>query len=198
VTVSTCGDVRVLHGVVAAALLIGSALSVGCPDTTDPRVEFLDGWLEGHAPRLSAGSRGRVVDALLESEDATGVDAFLLLAVIEEESRYDPSARSRRGARGLTQLLPETARDVAARAGVVWSGPDDLSDPATNVRLGAAYLAEMKEQFGPWTTALSAYHSGPTRIRRIEKGGGRIPTGYSSSVLRRHRRIHEAFNEPRP
>jgi len=198
VTVPVSRDGRALHAVVAAALLIGAALSVGCPDTTDPRIDFLDGWLEGHAPLLSAGSRGRVVDALLESEDATGVDAFLLLAVIEEESRYDPSARSRRGARGLMQLLPETARDLAARAGVVWSGPDDLNDPATNVRLGAAYLAEMKEQFGAWATALSAYHTGPTRIRRIERSGGRIPTGYSSNVLRRHRRIHDTFNEPKP
>ena len=180
--------------VATAGALLAGALSLSCPDTTDPRIEFVYGWLEDHAPLLSEGSRGAVVDALLESEKATDVDAFLLLAVIEEESRYDPSARSRKGARGLMQVRPETARDAAARAEIAWSGPEDLNDPATNVRIGAAYLAEMKEQFGHWMTALSAYHSGPTRIRRIKRRGGKVPSGYSSSVLRRHRRIHEAFN----
>jgi len=179
-------------------MLVVVVLSIGCADTSDPRIEFLDGWLGDHAPRLSKRSRRAVVDVLLESEQATGVDAFLLLAVIEEESRYDPSARSRKGARGLMQVRPETARNAAARAGIAWSGPEALHDPATNVRIGAAYLAEMKEQFGPWKAALSAYHSGPTRIRRIQRRGGRVPSGYSSSVLGRHRRIHEAFNGSEP
>jgi soluble lytic murein transglycosylase len=181
----------------AGALLAG-ALSLSCPDTTDPRIGFLHGWLEEHAPLLSRTSREAVVDVLLESEVATEVDAFLLLAVIEEESRYDPSARSRKGARGLMQVRPETARDAAARAGITWSGPESLNDPETNVRIGAAYLAEMKDQFGPWSTALSAYHSGPTRIHGIKRSGGKVPSGYSSSVLRRHRRIHEAFDGSKP
>jgi soluble lytic murein transglycosylase len=182
----------------AAVMLIAAFLFTGCPDTRDPRIEFLAGWLDAHAPRLRAGSRRQVVKTLIESETSTNVDPFLLLAVIEEESRYDPSARSRKGARGLMQLRPETAKHIAARAGIVWSGPEDLYDPATNVRLGAIYLAEMKKRFGRWKTALAAYHSGPTRIRRIEKRGGKIPTGYASSVLRRHRRIHEAYDESKP
>jgi soluble lytic murein transglycosylase-like protein len=178
--------------------LIVTMVSVGCPDTTDRRIGFLDGWLEDHAPLIDAESRSAVVGVLLESEKKTGVDAFLLLAVIEEESAYDPSARSRRGARGLTQIVPETGRDVAFRIGVHWTGPESLNDPATNVRIGAAYLAEMKEEFGPWPEALAAYHSGPTRIRRIEKSGGKIPSGYASSVLARHRRIHEAYESSAP
>jgi len=177
----------------AAVIWMAVVLSIGCPDTSDPRIEFLDGWLGDHAPRLSKRSRRAIVDVLLESEQATGVDAFLVLAVIEEESRYDPRARSRKGARGLMQVRVETARNAAARSGIAWSGPDALNDPVTNVRIGTAYLAEMKEQFGPWNKALSAYHSGPTRIRRIERRGGKIPSGYSSRVLKRHRRIHEAY-----
>jgi soluble lytic murein transglycosylase-like protein len=176
-----------------ATALIVATLSVGCPDTTDPRIGFLESWLEEHAPLIDAKARTAVVDALLDSEAKTGVDAFLLLAVIEEESRYDPSARSRRGARGLTQIVPDTGSDVAFRNGITWSGPESLNDPPTNVRIGAAYLAELKEKFGPWPSALAAYHSGPTRIRRIERSGGKIPGGYASSVLERHRRIHDAY-----
>jgi soluble lytic murein transglycosylase-like protein len=172
---------------------IAAILLAGCPDTTDPRIAFLEGWLEERAPRIDAESRGEVVSALLESEATAEVDAFLLVALIEEESRYDPSARSRRGARGLTQVVPATGRDVAFRIGIHWSGPEALYDPADSVRIGAAYLAELKEEFGPWPDALAAYHSGPTRIRRIKNSGGRVPSGYASSVLERHRRIHEAY-----
>lgn len=175
-------------------VLILVASTAGCPDTTDPRIEFLGRWLDERAPLLSSAARGGVVDALLESETATGIDAFLLLAVIEEESRYDPEARSRKGARGLMQVRPETARGAAARAGIAWEGPEILYDPAKNVRIGATYLARMKERFGHWNKALAAYHSGPTRIRKIESRGGRIPKGYASSVLRRHRQIHDAYN----
>lgn len=181
---------------VTTAVVIAMVSSAGCPDTRDPRIEFLDRWLEEHAPLLDSAARGRVVDALLESESASGIDAFLLLAVMEEESRYDPEARSRKGARGLMQLQPETARAAADRAGITWDGPEILHDPADNVRIGAAYLSKMKARFGHWNKALAAYHSGPTKIRRIERRGGRIPTGYASSVLKRHRRIHDAYNNP--
>jgi hypothetical protein len=176
-----------------AAVLIAAGLSSGCPDTSDPRIGFLDGWLAEHAPRLTSTSRERVVDVLIESELATGIDAFLLLAVMEEESRYDPGARSHKGARGLMQLRPETARSTAASEGIPWSGPEALDDPGKNVRIGAAYLAQMREQFGHWKKALAAYHWGPTRIRRIQRRGGRIPERYSTRVLERHRQIHDAY-----
>jgi soluble lytic murein transglycosylase len=134
-----------------------------------------------------------VTRALLDAESETGTDAFLLLAVIEEESRYDPSARSPKGARGLMQLQPATARSVATGAGIPWTGPRDLDDPAFNVRVGAIYLADLKSQFGSWEAALSAYHTGPTRIRRILRRGGKIPTAYASRVMRRHLQLREAY-----
>jgi soluble lytic murein transglycosylase-like protein len=179
-------------------VLLAAVSWAGCVDGTGRKAGFLDQWLEDRAPRLSARSRKVIVTALLDSEKKTGTDAFLLLAVIEEESQYDPSARSRKGAWGLMQLQPATARGVAAREGIAWSGRRDLEDSARNVRLGAAYLAELKEQFGSWERALGAYNAGPTRIRRIERRGGRIPTRYSSRVLRRHQRIAEAFGKNEP
>jgi soluble lytic murein transglycosylase-like protein len=175
------------------SVLIVALASAGCLLEVDPRKGFLDDWLETHAPLLGARSRGAVVRSLIDSEKSTGADAFLVLAVIEQESRYDPRARSPKGARGLMQLLPETASHVAERELVHWSGPGDLDDPSKSVRIGAAYLAELKQQFGSWKIALSAYHSGPTRIRRITRRGGRVPTRYASRVLERRRRIDEAF-----
>jgi soluble lytic murein transglycosylase-like protein len=178
----------------AAGLLIALGAVWGCEARSDPRLGFLEAWLEQRAPRLGGKARADVARALLAAETETGTDAFLLLAVVEEESRYDPSASSPRGARGLMQLRPETARGVASRSSVRWTGARDLDDPATNVRLGAVYLAEMKRQFGDWSIALSAYHNGPTKIRRIQRRGRKVPTGYASRVLRRQRQIHDAFD----
>lgn len=94
------------------------------------------------------------------------VDPALVLAVIAVESRGDPEAVSSAGARGLMQLLPPTAREMAAWLGDAPPEGDDLFDPAVNVRLGTAYLREQLDTFGEKEAlALAAYHAGPRRVR---------------------------------
>jgi soluble lytic murein transglycosylase-like protein len=181
--------------IVRAATTLLIVLAAGCPmPRPEPKAEFLHGWLEQHAVRLPASQRTPVVDALLQSEEAYAVDALFLLAVMEEESRYDPRARSRKGARGLMQLRPTTAREVAREHGLEAS----IDDPAINVVLGAAYLAELKTRFGTWETALAAYNYGPRRIRQLQSRGSRIPTAYASRVRERHRRVREAYRRASP
>lgn len=90
-----------------------------------------------------------------------GLDPALVLAVIQAESSGRPRAVSRAGARGLMQLMPATADDVARRHGIRLRGPDDLFDPALNVRLGALYLASLKRVFGDDPRLyLAAYNAG--------------------------------------
>ena len=69
------------------------------------------------------------------------VDPLLVAAVVREESSFNPLARSRVGARGLMQLMPDTARPLARARGMDFRDGDMLDDPAANVELGAAYLA---------------------------------------------------------
>src|SRR5687768_5007251 len=73
-----------------------------------------------------------------EAADQYRLDGLLLAAVVKAESGFDPRAVSPRGARGLMQLMPETA----ARYGAV-----ELSDPRANVRAGARYLRDLLEQY---------------------------------------------------
>lgn len=91
-----------------------------------------------------------------------GLDPSLVLAIIEAESGGRPYARSRSGALGLMQLMPRTAREVAEQHGIDYDDPDDLFDPALNVRLGTLYLARLRRQFDddPWLY-LAAYNAGP-------------------------------------
>jgi soluble lytic murein transglycosylase-like protein len=93
-----------------------------------------------------------------------GIEAALLHAVIEVESGYDPKAVSKRGAAGLMQLMPETAKRY---------GVEDVFDPADNLRGGAQYLAELLNMFDhDLRLALAAYNAGENAVLKY---GRQIP-----------------------
>ncbi len=90
----------------------------------------------------------------------------LLHALIRQESAFDVRARSRAGARGLMQLMPATARQVASKLKVKGHSTARLtSDPHHNVALGSAYLESMLARYeGSMIMALAAYNAGPHRV----------------------------------
>jgi peptidoglycan lytic transglycosylase len=93
------------------------------------------------------------------------VDPLLVSAVVREESSYNPLVRSRVGARGLMQLMPDTARPLARARGMDFRDGDLLDDPAANVELGAAYLGWLVREFGEARLAVAAYNAGPNRVK---------------------------------
>ncbi|MGM0565108.1 MAG: transglycosylase SLT domain-containing protein [Pseudomonadota bacterium] len=96
------------------------------------------------------------------SHDA-GIDKHWARAVMRRESAYNPEARSSANARGLMQLLPSTAREVARRQGLATS--PDLFLPEDNIRLGTAYLSYLKgRMMGSEVLATAAYNAGPERV----------------------------------
>jgi peptidoglycan lytic transglycosylase len=99
------------------------------------------------------------------SAQRAGIDPFLVSAVVREESSYNPQARSRVGARGLMQLMPETARPMARVRGLAFQEGELLDDPAANIELGSAYLGGLVRDFGDARLAVAAYNAGPTRVR---------------------------------
>ncbi len=95
---------------------------------------------------------------------AANIDPFLLLAVVREESRYDPVVISPARAVGLAQLLPTTAQAMTADPTM---SVQRLKDPATNLLLGAKYIRLQLDRFnGDVRLALSAYNAGPGAARR--------------------------------
>lgn len=101
--------------------------------------------------------------AVQDSAERHGVDPSLVAAVIKSESNWVSTARSGAGAEGLMQLMPATARELADRGIVDGSvyDPDDLSDPATNIEYGTAYLATLLDSAGSTDRAVAAYNAGP-------------------------------------
>jgi soluble lytic murein transglycosylase len=92
------------------------------------------------------------------------LDPALLAAVIYQESKFRSNARSDRGAIGLMQLLPETAKGIATRTGGSKFQVSDLYDPEINVRYGAWYLRHLIERYGDERTALAAYNAGQANV----------------------------------
>lgn len=88
----------------------------------------------------------------------------LALAIARRESEFDPRVVSGVGARGLMQVMPATAKEVAGQIGVAYDRGRLLSDGAYNARLGVAYLAGLQRQFGNSPVQIAAgYNAGPSR-----------------------------------
>jgi soluble lytic murein transglycosylase-like protein len=115
--------------------------------------------------RPIVNQRAVLYDALIEQESAANaVDPNLVRAVIQAESAFNPWARSRKGAMGLMQLMPATARDYGVR---------NPYDPVENIRAGVAYLKRLLVRFADNVElALAAYNAGP---KAVEKYGTAVP-----------------------
>lgn len=96
------------------------------------------------------------------------LDPLLVLALMRQESMFDPEARSIANARGLMQLLPSTAERIANRLGAP-GAQSELYDPDTNVALGTAYLEQLLARYGgDRTKALAAYNGGENAVAKWE------------------------------
>ena len=97
----------------------------------------------------------------------------LILAVIRQESEFDPKAHSHAGARGMMQLMTYTAKLVAKQADLPYVKSRLKSDPNYNIKLGSFYLSTLLEQYeGSYPFALAAYNAGPKRVRYWRKING--------------------------
>lgn len=142
--------------------------------------------LEARAPALSAAGRAEVAGELARAKTEQGLSAWLLLALMEQESGLRPRAVGPRGSIGLMQIRPFVAADVAHRHELIYSGAHDLSDPLVNVRIGIAFLSELRDEFGDVELALAAYHIGPTRLRARLRRGRRPRGPYVRRVMARY------------
>jgi len=108
----------------------------------------------------------RYQDVVLAQAAQTGIAPEWIFGVIRQESVFAPAVVSRSGALGLMQLMPPTAAEVATRLGRPVPTRQELTDPAVNIVLGSAYLAQMWNLFQHAALATAAYNAGPGRVRQ--------------------------------
>jgi soluble lytic murein transglycosylase-like protein len=117
---------------------------------------------EEAVPSFRGRYRGEYLAVAKAAAAKYAVPEDLFLRLVQQESGWNPNAKSNKGATGLAQLMPGTA----ARLGV------DIDDPQQNLEGGARYLRLMYDKFGTWRLALAAYNAGPAAV---EKHGGVPP-----------------------
>ncbi|MFA0758399.1 MAG: hypothetical protein PVTTEEND_001772 [Candidatus Fervidibacter sp.] len=121
---------------------------------------------------------------VIQTAQRYGVDPTLALAVAKAESDFNPLARSPKGAMGVMQLMPETAKSL---------GVTDPFNPAQNIEGGIRYLRQLLERFnGQVTLAVAAYNAGPTAVARY---GGVPPYPETQTFLRRVLAYWQTFRE---
>jgi len=170
------------------------------PDPPAPALEHAERVLRERARGLSSRERQGVARELRRAQSEHGLDTLLLLALIDQESRFDARARGPKGSLGLMQVRPFVGKDVARRLGIPWKGANTLFDPVLNVRIGSAYLAEVKRMYDQNHLALAAYNMGPYRVKRLIASGQPPRSRYAALVLEGYaalqRRFHPALGPP--
>ncbi|WP_420841720.1 lytic transglycosylase domain-containing protein [Gemmobacter caeruleus] len=130
---------------------------------------------EAAAPTATPAYRGAYKGQYLEIAKAAarkhGVPEDLFLRLVQQESGWNPNAVSPKGATGLAQLMPQTARLLRV----------DINDPNQNLEGGARYLSMMYGKFGNWRHALAAYNAGPLAV---EKHGGIPPYAETKNYVK--------------
>lgn len=112
--------------------------------------------VEGGTLSYRGKYRGQYLGMAKEAARRHNVPEELFARLVQQESGWNPNARSHKGALGLAQLMPATARALGV----------DPSDPYENLDGGARYLARQFRAFGSWRLALAAYNAGPDAVKK--------------------------------
>lgn len=131
-------------------------------------------------PRSSVEAMAGRIDSVSRKY---AISPDMIFAVIQAESSFDPTAISHKGAVGLMQLLPSTARAVAQELNIHWTDDRILWDPLTNIEMGTYYLSSLISRFNSVEVALAAYNHGPTRIAALQATNAALPLGYPERVF---------------
>jgi soluble lytic murein transglycosylase len=121
------------------------------------------------------------------------LDPALLAAVIYQESKFEADAKSKSGAIGLMQLLPDTAKGIALHTGGSAFRVDDLYDPELNVRYGAWYLRHLLRKYGEERTALAAYNAGQDNVDRWRRDGRGIQFSETRAYVSRVEELKQIY-----
>ncbi|GBF11794.1 lytic transglycosylase domain-containing protein [Tepidibacillus sp. HK-1] len=131
------------------------------------------------------------------------IDPYLILSIIQVETRFDEKKISKKGAVGLMQIMPETAKWIIEKGNFPPQSLEYLSRPEVNIALGSWYLANINQQFqGNEIYTMAAYNAGPGNVKKWIEDGiwdgnaetiDQIPFGETRHYIQRVLHFYERY-----
>ncbi len=153
------------------------------------------GIVKANKPDMGDGEVWELSDVIRQECRKQGLDPILVLALIQVESGFRFKAVSPMGARGIMQIMPEVAQELAHESGLRPQPdaqrfrPEYLDDPFFSIKLGVYYLHGLKKSFRDVSTALIAYNLGPTELRNRLENNIDFSDEYASIVLSAYQKL---------
>lgn len=133
--------------------------------------------------RVSTATQNKFISTLFDLSKQHNFDPFLLLALIEHESKFNLNAIGSVGERGLMQIRPETALWLSQKKKFQYKGTNSLHNPIENLKIGVTYLAYLRTKHQQTAHYLSAYNLGPRKYMQLTRKGV-SPKIYYTEVFR--------------
>ncbi|MBU6154155.1 MAG: lytic transglycosylase domain-containing protein [Bdellovibrionales bacterium] len=155
--------------------------------------DFVMETTQAFLPKDKRGLSENVGYAILNAAEEFSLDPVFLMAVIQNESSFDPAMRGLAGEIGLMQILPRTAEWITGLYQIDYENEKNLLDPVKNVWIGAALLHKLRRQFdSEGRLYVSAYNMGPKKLRKLI-GLKKNPKIYVLAVMKRYLALYKGF-----
>lgn len=154
-------------------------------------------WTKERLPNKNKQDSQRIAQAIIDESLKHEFDPIFLMSIIETESHFNPAVLGGAGEIGLMQILPPTAKWMSAKAGLPWNGKKTLKDPVANIRIGAAYLAFLRDRFDMHARLyIAAYNMGQGNVDSAQ--AKKIwPKDYPGAVMRNYVDFYERLKDQR-
>lgn len=151
-------------------------------------------WTKASLPKKHSHKHQILAQTVIDEAHRHGFDPVLLMAMIQTESSFNPEARGGVGEIGLMQILPDTGEWMAEKLGISWKGEKTLLDPVLNVKIGAAFVAYLRDYFDKHARLyLAAYNMGQKNVKRALKKN-RWPKEYPARVMQNYVDFYASLN----
>jgi soluble lytic murein transglycosylase len=156
--------------------------------------QFLTETTRHFLPKAYKSQAPKIAKALENEANKYELDPIFLMAVIQNESSFNPTKKGSFGEIGLMQIKPKTAEWLAKEYKLSYKNEKTLSDPVSNIKLGAAFVDKLRTQFDSESRLyLSAYNIGAKKVRFLVSKN-KTPKEYVIAVMKRYLAIYAAYN----
>lgn len=155
---------------------------------------FVGAAIKRFLPKSFKSNSSKISNTVVAEAERYGFDPIFLMAVIQNESSFNPQMKGGAGEIGLMQIKPSTAEWIAKTYKIQYSDAKSLYNPETNIKIGAAFLHKLRSQFNSKSGLyISAYNIGARKVRKMVSGKN-SPKVYVNAVMKRYNAIYAAFS----